>query len=88
MRVPPLPKLLIKLAIVTLELHELHSCILAYAFFALKFVSTMHNVFLCIKVLLCCLQMFCVFVFKVHNFKCCGFKGLGVLMIQSWLHTL
>jgi hypothetical protein len=77
MRVPPLPTLLIKLAIVTLELHELHSCILAYAFFALKFVSTMHNVFLCIKVLLCCLQILCVFVFKVHNFNVVGLKALG-----------
>jgi hypothetical protein len=77
MRVPPLPTLLIKLVIVTLELHELHSCILAYAFFALKFVSTMHNVFLCIKVLLCCLQIFCVFVFKVHNFNVVGLKALG-----------
>jgi hypothetical protein len=77
MRVPPLPRLLIKFAIVTLELHELHSCILAYAFFALKFVSPMHNVFLCIKVLLCCLQIFCVFVFKVHNFNVVGLKALG-----------
>ncbi len=77
MRVPPLPTLLIKLAIVTLELHELHSGILAYAFFALKFVSTMHNIFLCIKVLLCCLQIFCVFVFKVHNFNVVGLKALG-----------
>lgn len=54
-----------------------NSCILAYAFFALKFVSTMHNVFLCIKVLLCCLQIFCVFVFKVHNFNVVGLKALG-----------
>ncbi len=77
MRVPPLPTLLIKLVIVTLELHELHSCILAYAFFALEFVSTMHNVFLCIKVLLCCLQIFCVFVFKVYNFNVVGLKALG-----------
>ncbi len=77
MRVPPLPKLRIKLAIVTLELHELQSCILAYAFFALKFVSTMHNVFLCIKVLLCYLQIFCVLVFKVHNFNVVGLKALG-----------
>ncbi len=64
----------------TLELHELHSCNLgnlAYVFFALKFVSTMHNVFLCIKVSLCYLQIFCVFVFKVHNFNAVGLKALG-----------
>ncbi len=77
MRVPPLPTLLIKFAIVTLELHELHFCNLAYVFFDLKFVSTMHNVFLCIKVSLCYLQVFCVFVFKVHNFNVVGLKALG-----------